>query len=256
MKLADSVALITGGASGLGAGAARRLAAAGARIVVVDLPGSAGKSVAEEFGGSEFYACDVADSPSVEACVTWAREKFGKIDICVNAAGIPDSSWMVSGDREPFPLETYKRVIDVNLIGLFDVMRQTARAMTFNELTGYGERGVIINVASIAGYDGQAGQVAYAASKGGVISMTLPAARDLARWGIRVVTVCPGLFDTGMFAAIPPQVKESFLRLPVFPARPGYPAEFGMLVESIVSNPMLNGESIRLDAAARAGHTV
>lgn len=158
---------------------------------------------------------------------------------------------MVSEDGEPFPLEVYRRVLDVNLIGLFDVVRHAARAMTLNESSGDGERGVIINVSSVAAYEGSVGQVAYAASKGGAVSMTLPAARGLARWGIRVVTVCPGLFDTAMFAGLDARIRERYEQVPVFPKRPGTPDEFGRLVEAIVSNPMLNGEAIRLDAAGR-----
>lgn len=255
MKLAGSVALVTGGASGLGAGAARRLVAAGTTVVIADLWQGRGRVVADEFGESAYFReCDVADPMAVARCVSWVVDTFGKVEICVNAAGIPDSARMVSSDREPFPLDAYRRVIDVNLVGLFDVMRHVARAMTENEPNGDGERGVIVNVGSIAGYDGQVGQVAYAASKGGVIAMTLPAARDLARWGIRVVTVCPGLFDTGIFSSLPSLIRERFLAQPVFPKRPGHPDEFGMLVDSIVANPMFNGESIRLDAAARLDH--
>lgn len=255
MKLSDSVALVTGGASGLGAGAARRLAAAGARVVVVDLPSTEGQNVADELGnGSSFVPCDVADPAAVESCVGWTLETYGRLDVCVNSAGVPDSARLVSRDRNPFPLDTYRRVIDVNLVGLFDVMRHSARAMTLNEPGGEGERGVIINVASIAAYDGQAGHVAYSASKGGVVAMTLPAARDLANWGIRVVAVCPGVFDTGMLAGMDDRIRERVLSTHVFPKRAGRPEEFGQLVESIVTNPMLNGEVIRLDAAARPGH--
>lgn len=255
MKLADSVALITGGGSGLGAGAARQLAAAGTTVVVVDLPLSHGQRVADELGtAAHYYECDVSDPAAVEACIAWTVDTFGKIDICVNAAGIPDSARLVSLNGEPFPLDTYRRVIEVNLVGLFDVMRHAAKAMTVNQPGSDGERGLIVNVASIAGYDGQAGQVAYSASKGGVIAMTLPAARDLASWGIRVVTICPGLFDTGMLAAVDGRIRERLESAHVFPQRPGRPAEFGMLVESIVTNVMINGEVIRIDAAARLAH--
>lgn len=255
MKLADAVALITGGASGLGAGAARHLAEAGSDVVIVDLPASAGKRVADEMGDRVcFFECDVTDPTAVEACVAWTVESFGKLDICVNAAGIPDSARLVSRDGTPFPLDTYRRVMDVNLVGLFDVMRHAVRAMSSSEPGEDGERGVVINVASVAGYDGQVGQVAYSASKGGVIAMTLPAARDLASRGIRVVAVCPGVFDTGMLSGMDDRIRERLLSTHVFPKRAGRPAEFGMLVESIVTNPMLNGEVIRLDAAARPGY--
>jgi len=255
VELANSVAVITGAASGLGAGAAHRLAEAGATVVVVDLPGTSAKDVAKEIGNNSVaMECDVTDSAAVEECVTSAQNEYGKIDVCVNAAGVPHSARILSRDREPFPLDVFRRVVDVNLIGLFDMMRMCARVMSHNEPNDDGERGVIVNVSSVASTDGVAGHAAYSASKGGVASLTLPAARDLARWGIRVVTVCPGLFDTGMFAGLPEKIRERYLQLPVFPRRAGYPAEFGMLVEAIVSNPMMNGESIRLDAGARPGH--
>lgn len=255
MKLANSVAVITGAASGLGAGAARRLAEAGANVVVVDLPGTAAKDVAKEIGNNSIAVeCDVTNSAAVEECVTAARNEYGKIDICVNAAGVPHSARILSRDRDLFPLDVFRDVIEVNLIGLFDMMRMCARAMSYNEPNYDGERGVIVNVSSVASTDGVAGHAAYSASKGGVASLTLPAARDLARWGIRVVTVCPGLFDTGMFAGLPEKIRERYLKLPVFPKRAGCSSEFGMLVEAIVSNPILNGESIRLDAGARPGH--
>lgn len=252
MKLIDSIALVTGGGSGLGAGAARQLAAAGSSVVIVDLSSSPGQEVAKELGAQgRFYKCDVSNPPSVEACLAWTMETFGRLDVCVNAAGVPDAARIVSRNREPFPLDTYKRVIDVNLVGLFDVMRHAARAMTFNAPGSDGERGVIVNVASIAAYEGQVGQAAYSASKGGVVAMTLPAARDLASWGIRVVTVCPGGFNTGMLAGVDDRIRDRLLDSHVFPKRAGRPAEFGMLVESIVTNPMINGEVIRIDAAAR-----
>lgn len=255
MKLSNSVAVVTGGASGLGAGAVRHLAAAGATVVVLDIASSLGQGMEEELSDQVyFYECDVTDQAMVEASVARTVERFGRLDVCINAAGVPDSARLVARDGTPFPLDTYRHVIDVNLVGLFDVMRQSARAMTSNEPGEDGERGVIINVASIAGYDGQVGQVAYSASKGGVISMTLPAARDLSNLGIRVVAICPGVFDTGMLASADDRIRERLLSTHVFPKRPGRPAEFGMLVESIVSNPMLNGEVIRLDAAARPGY--
>lgn len=255
MKISDAVALITGGASGLGAGAARHLAAAGSSVVIVDLPSSPGKRVADELGDRVcFRECDVTEPAAVEACVAWTVENLGRLDICVNAAGIADSARLVARDGTLFPMETYRRVIDVNLVGLFDVMRHAVRAMTLKEPGEDGERGIVINVASIAGYDGQVGQVAYSASKGGVIAMTLPAARDLASRGIRVVAVCPGVFDTEMLAGMDDRIRQRLLSTHVFPNRAGRPAEFGMLVESIVTNPMLNGEVIRLDAAARPGY--
>lgn len=254
MKLPGSVALITGGASGLGLGAAEHLAAAGSTVVIVDLPTSPGKRVADELGEQvRFYECDVTDPVVVEDCVMWTTKTFGRLDICVNAAGIPDSARVVGRDGSPFPLDTYRRVIDVNLIGLFDMMRHAAKAMVANDPDEDGERGVVINVASIAAFDGQVGHVAYSASKGGVVAMTLPAARDLASFGIRVLAVCPGVFDTGMLAGMDDRIRQRLLSTHVFPKRAGRPVEFGMLVESIARNPMLNGEVIRLDAAARPG---
>lgn len=257
MKIAGSVAVVTGGASGLGAGAVRRLAAADATVAILDLPESQGKEVVEQIGSNcRFLECDVTDADAVRQTIASVVETYEKVDICVNAAGVPHSARVLSRDREPFPLDRYRRVIDVNLIGVFDVMRHAARAMSFNEPNEDGERGVVINVASTAAYEGVAGQAAYAASKGGVVAMTLPVARDLARWGIRVVTVCPGLFETAMFRGLPTDFQERLLQIPVFPRRPGHPNEFGMLAESIVTNPMLNGESIRLDASARADHNL
>lgn len=224
-------------------------------MVLLDLPASPGKQVSDDIGdAADFCECDVTDPVAVETCVAQVRDKHGRLDICVNAAGVPDSARLVDREGHPFPLDMYRRVLAVNLVGLFDVMRHAAAAMAVNDPGDDGERGVIINVGSIAAYEGQSGQVAYAASKGGVIAMTLPAARDLASRGIRVVAVCPGVFDTGMLAGMDDTIRQRLLSAHVFPKRAGRPAEFGQLIESIVTNPMLNGEVIRLDAAARLGY--
>jgi 3-hydroxyacyl-CoA dehydrogenase / 3-hydroxy-2-methylbutyryl-CoA dehydrogenase len=255
MQLKDSVLVVTGGASGLGEGTARMFVEHGGSVAVLDLPGSRGPALEEELGGRlAFFPTDVRDPAQVAAAVDGAAERFGRIDVCVNAAGVADAARVLSRDGTMFPLETYTRVVGVNLIGLFDVVRNAARVMSRNEPGANGERGVIVNVASIAGFEGQAGQAAYSASKGGVIAMTLPLARDLAKTGIRVNTLCPGIFDTGMLAAADAKLRERLVDIHVFPKRLGTPADFAHLVKAVVENEMLNGEVIRIDAATRLGH--
>jgi 3-hydroxyacyl-CoA dehydrogenase/3-hydroxy-2-methylbutyryl-CoA dehydrogenase len=254
MRLKGSIALITGGLSGLGAGTARMLAEGGGRVAILDRPG-ADTAVVDELGDAAiFLPADVSDPDAVANAVAQAVSTFARIDICVNCAGRPDAARVVNRAGEPFPLEVYRNVVEVNLIGLFDVTRHCAMAMRGNEPNDDGERGVIINVASIAGYDGQAGQAAYAASKGGVIAMTLPLARDLGSLGIRVNTICPGIFETAMMAGAPQNVRERMLSVHVFPKRLGQPADFAHLARAVIENPMLNGEVIRLDAGARLPH--
>jgi len=254
MDAAGSVALITGGASGLGEGAARTLVARGARVGILDLSSSSGAQIAKELGDAAmFLPADVREPEAVANAVSSLRERFGRLDICVNSAGIGGPARVLDQSRTMFPLDAYRTVVDVNLVGLFDVLRNAAHAMSFNEPDKDGQRGVIVNVASIAGYEGQSGQAAYSASKGGVIAMTLPLARDLASWGIRVVTICPGIFDTAQLADASDKVRSRLEGIQVFPRRLGQPDEFAKLVLSIVDNVMLNGEVIRLDAAARLG---
>ncbi len=255
MELAGSAALITGGASGLGEGTARRVIAAGGRVGIVDLPSSRGSELVEELGdAAAFFPADITDTAQVEATVAGFVERFGQIDVCVNCAGVADAARVVDRQGNLFPLELYQKVLAVNLVGLFDVVRRCASHMRSNEPDDDGCRGVVVNVGSIAGLEGQAGQAAYSASKGGVIAMTLPLARDLASSGIRVVTICPGIFDTGMLAATDEKIRERMAQIHVLPKRLGTPADFAHLVEAIVTNPMLNGEVIRLDAAARLAH--
>lgn len=252
---AEFVGLVTGGASGLGAGVARMLTDAGARVGVVDLPTSRGAELCAELGDAAmFVPADIRDGGAVADAVQAVADGFGRIDLCANCAGVPDAARVLDRNGEMFPLDLYRKVVDVNMVGLFDAVRQSARVMSENEPNDDGERGVIVNVASIAGYDGQAGQAAYAATKGAVIAMTLPLARDLSSFGIRVVTVCPGIFDTGMLAEADERVRDRLSEVHVFPQRLGRPADFAQLVRSISENAMLNGEVIRLDAAGRLGH--
>ena len=246
----DTVALVTGGASGLGEATVRRLVAAGARAVIVDLNAKRGEALAAELGdGVRFAETNVTDADSVAAAVAVAQE-LGSLRIAVSCAGIGPAAKTV-GKRGPHDLDLFRKVIEVNLIGTFNVLRLTAAAMCENEPNDDGERGVVVNTASIAAYDGQIGQVAYAASKGGVVGLTLPSARDLMRNGVRVVTIAPGTFDTPLLAGLPENVREALAAGIPFPSRLGDPAEYGSLVETIVRNAYLNGEVIRLDGALR-----
>jgi NAD(P)-dependent dehydrogenase (short-subunit alcohol dehydrogenase family) len=244
MDIAGTHALVAGGASGLGAATARALAAAGAHVTVADVDEAQGAAVAAETGG-RFARCDVTDEASVQAAV----EAAGPPRIAVSCAGI---GWAqrTAHPKGVHPLEPFRRVVEVNLVGTFNVLRLAAQAMLALEPAGE-ERGVVVCTASIAAYDGQAGQTAYAASKGGVVGLTLPAARDLARERIRVVTIAPGLFDTPLLAALPAPAREALGASVPHPARLGMPAEYARLVRSVVENPMLNGETIRLDGALR-----
>ena len=245
MRIEGANALVAGGASGLGAATARRLAGAGARVTIADVNAEAGEALAGELGGS-FARCDVTDAAQVQA----AAEAAGDLRISVCCAGV---GWAekTAGRRGPHTLEPFQTVINVNLIGTFNVLRLAAAAMLGNEPDAEGERGVCINTASIAAYDGQIGQLAYSASKGGIVGMTLPAARDLASSGIRVVTIAPGLFDTPLLAGLPEEARIALGEQVPHPHRLGRPEEYGDLAAHIVENPMLNGEVIRLDGALR-----
>jgi 3-hydroxyacyl-CoA dehydrogenase/3-hydroxy-2-methylbutyryl-CoA dehydrogenase len=254
MKVADSAALITGGASGLGEGTARMLAAAGGRVAILDLPDSAGAALAAELGPRvSFHAADVADAEQVERALGAAVELLGRLDLCVNCAGISPAQRVVGRDGQMFPLELFRRTIEINLIGLFDVVRRAASQMAANAPGEDGERGLIVNVASIAGYEGQVGQAAYTASKGGVIALTLQLARDLARQRIRVMAVAPGMMDTGMLAGVDQRRRDALVDLHVFPKRLGTPRDFASLVRTFMETTLLNGEVVRLDAATRLG---
>ncbi|VVE04611.1 SDR family NAD(P)-dependent oxidoreductase [Pandoraea commovens] len=248
MEIQGNVFLITGGASGLGAAAARWLAGLGAKVVLADVNVDEGEALAEKLGG-KFVKCDVTREDDGKAAVA-AAQALGGLRGLVNCAGIAIGSKTVGRDG-PHPLDAFARVIQINLIGTFNMIRLAATAMSQGEPNGEGERGVIVNTASVAAYDGQMGQAAYAASKGGVASLTLPVARDLSRSGIRVMTIAPGLFETPMMLAMPAEVQASLGQMVPFPPRLGRPAEYAMLVEQIVRNPMLNGEVIRLDGAIR-----
>ncbi|MGH3256769.1 MAG: SDR family NAD(P)-dependent oxidoreductase [Streptosporangiaceae bacterium] len=255
MDVGGAAVLVTGGASGLGEGVARMVAESNGQVGILDLASSRGAGLAAELGErAVFVPTDVTSPEQVRSAVDALAERFGRIDLCVNAAGVADAARVLSRSGEMFPLDTYNKVVGINLVGLFDVVRNVARVMSANEQGEFGERGVIVNVASIAGYEGQAGQAAYSASKGGVIAMTLPLARDLASYGIRVVTICPGIFDTGMLASTDEKVRQRLVDIHVFPKRLGAPADFAHLVRAIAENPMLNGEVIRLDAATRLAH--
>ncbi len=249
MDFKNVPAIVTGGASGLGEGAARALAAAGAKVAIFDLNEERGRQIAEELGGI-FVSCDVSSAESAEAAFAAAREVHGPCGIAVNCAGIAPAGKIV-GKEGPMPLENFNKVIQVNLVGSFNIMRLAAAEMATREANADGERGVIISTASIAAYEGQIGQVAYSASKGGVVAMTLQAARELAKQGVRVNTIAPGLFLTPMMAGFPQEVQDSLAATLPFPQRLGNPDEFGMLVDQIVRNPLLNGETIRLDCALR-----
>jgi 3-hydroxyacyl-CoA dehydrogenase/3-hydroxy-2-methylbutyryl-CoA dehydrogenase len=247
MRIAGSSALVAGGASGLGAGTARRLHAAGATVTVADVNAERGEALASELGEcAGFVTCDVTRPEQVQAAV----EAAGALGISVCCAGI---GWAekTAGRRGPHALDPFRAVIEVNLIGTFNVLRLAAAAMLANEPDAEGERGVCINTASIAAYDGQIGQLAYSASKGGIVGMTLPAARDLAATGIRVVTIAPGLFDTPLLAGLPAEARAALGEQVPHPHRLGRPEEYGDLAAHIVENPMLNGEVIRLDGALR-----
>jgi NAD(P)-dependent dehydrogenase (short-subunit alcohol dehydrogenase family) len=250
VQITDStVALVTGGASGLGGATTRRLVADGAKVVIADLPGSPGADLAAELGaGVRFVPADVRDEAQVQAAVDAAGE-LGELRLAVTCAGVGTPGRVV-GRGGPLSLDTFRTVVDINLVGTFNTLRLAAAAMIGNAPRD-GDRGVVVMTASIAAYDGQIGQAAYAASKGGVVALTLSAARDLADKQIRVMTVAPGTFATPMLAGLPPEATEALEAGIPHPARLGDPAEYAALVRHIVDNPMLNGEVIRLDGALR-----
>ena len=258
MELSGASAIVTGGASGLGRATAQALVDGGAHVVIVDLPGPRGEQAAEELGErARFVPADVADEAQVADAVA-AASALGPLRVAVNCAGIVTANRTVGRDG-PAPLDAFERTIRVNLIGTFNVLRLAAAAMAETEPVSAGvpggpatlERGVIVNTASVAAFDGQVGQAAYSASKAGVAGMTLPIARDLSKLLIRVVTIAPGIFETPMMAGMPDDVRASLEQQVPHPSRLGHPAEYAALVRSIVANPMLNGEVIRLDGAIR-----
>ena len=250
MRIEGSRALVAGGASGLGEATVRELHARGAEVTIADLNQDKGTALAEDLGErAGFVVADVTEADAVEAAVA-AATGDGELRIAVSCAGV---GWAekVAGRRGPHQLQPFETVVRINLIGTFNVLRFAAAAMLAAEPQADGERGVCVNTASAAAYDGQIGQIAYSASKGGVVGMTLPAARDLASSGVRVVTIAPGLFDTPLLAALPQDQRDALGAQVPFPPRLGQPAEFGLLAAHIVENTMLNGEVIRLDGALR-----
>ena len=251
MELANSVFVVTGGASGLGAATVRMVVGAGGRAVIADVNEAAGTALARELGAhARFVRCDVTDEASASAAVRTAAEGFGALNGLVNCAGVVHAERIVGKDG-PHTLAGFQRAVSINLIGTFNLIRLAAQVMAAGEPNAEGERGVIVNCASVAAFDGQIGQAAYAASKAAVVGMTLPVARELARSGIRVMTIAPGIFETPMMSSLTPEVQASLGKMVPFPSRLGRPAEFAALVRAIVENPMLNGETIRLDGAIR-----
>jgi NAD(P)-dependent dehydrogenase (short-subunit alcohol dehydrogenase family) len=251
MKISGSTTVITGGASGLGRATAERLLAGGGRVVLLDLPRSPGAQVAADMGDNALFApADVTNPDEVTAALEAAVKRFGAIHALVNCAGIGTAE-KTYGKRGPADLAVFTKVIQVNLIGHFNSIRLTAAHMAKNQPGEDGERGVIVNTASVAAFDGQIGQAAYSASKGGIVGMTLPIARDLAELGIRVCTIAPGIFDTPLLGTLPEPVRISLGKQVPFPSRLGRPSEYGALAAHIIENGMLNGETIRLDGAIR-----
>ncbi|NVK41007.1 MAG: 3-hydroxyacyl-CoA dehydrogenase [Oceanospirillaceae bacterium] len=251
MDLNNKVVIVTGGASGLGLVTCRQLAAQGAKVAAFDLNEDAGAALADELGQQAlFVRVDVTDAASVEAAMTQVVERFGTVHVCINCAGIAPAGKTV-GRNGALALEKFAQTININLIGTFNVLRLAAEQMAKNEPDTGGERGVIINTASVAAFDGQMGQAAYSASKAGIAGMTLPIARDLANLGIRVMTIAPGIFDTPMMKGMPDEVRDPLIQMVQHPKRFGDPEEYASLAAHIIGNRYLNGEVIRLDGAIR-----
>ncbi|MEN8699789.1 3-hydroxyacyl-CoA dehydrogenase [Bacillus infantis] len=251
MQMENICALVTGGASGLGEAAARRILDRGGRVCIVDMDEEKGTNIQKELGSSSlFVKADITDARQASDAVNLAFEKLGFINVCINCAGIA-AAQKVLGKKGVHELDLFSKVISVNLTGTFNMIRLAAEKMKDNEPNEQGERGVIISTSSVAAFEGQIGQAAYSVSKGGVASMTLPIARELAEYGVRVMAIAPGLFHTPMFDSLPVEAKSALGNTVPFPRRLGFPEEFAMLVQSIIENPMLNGETIRLDGAIR-----
>ena len=250
MDLTTAPAIITGGASGLGAATARMLARRGAKVALLDLDEERGGRIAEELGG-RFFKVDVTNEAQVTDALEQAAKAHGEARICINCAGIAPPAKVVDRDGNPQPLGTFAKLVTINLFGTFNVTARFAARIVDAEADGEGQRGVIVNTASVAAFDGQIGQAAYAASKAGVAGMTLPIAREFARYGIRVMTIAPGIFITPMMEGLPEEAQKSLGQQVPFPSRLGRPDEYALLVQQIIDNPMLNGETIRLDGAIR-----
>lgn len=250
MEINNCSAIVTGGASGMGAATVKMLINSGAKVAILDINADAIENQAKEMGAIGIV-CDVTDTKSVEQAVEKVNQTIGPARICINCAGIVRAKRMV-GKEGPMPLDEFRQVIEINLIGTFNVMRLAAASMTsLLPLGDSQERGIIINTASVAAYEGQIGQTAYSASKGGIVSLTLPAARELAQFGIRVMTIAPGLVDTPMFEKLPPEARDALAISVPFPKRLAHPSEYAKLAVHIIENSMLNGEVIRLDGALR-----
>lgn len=251
MNISESIAIVTGGASGLGESTVRQIIKQGGRAAILDLSEERGQSLVEELGERAiFVKTDVTSEEEVSHAINNAVESLGSINAVVNCAGIGVASKLLSR-KGIHSLDLFSKVISINLIGSFNVIRLASEQMSKNEPNEHGERGVVINTASVAAFEGQIGQAAYSASKGGIVGMTLPIARELASYGIRVMTISPGLFHTPMFESLPAEAIDSLGKMVPFPQRLGQPSEYALLVESIITNPMLNGETIRLDGGIR-----
>jgi len=252
MQIEGLSVLVTGGGSGLGEATAREIARRGGRVTLLDLGRSRGAEVAREIGRhAQFVEANVTDAEAVGAAVERALEAFGPLRALVNCAGIGSATRTVTRDGTPFDLDAFRLVVEVNLVGTFNCIRLAASKMIANEPDAEGERGAVVNTASVAAFEGQIGQAAYSASKGGVVGMTLPIARDLSRHGVRVCTIAPGLFDTPLLRLLPEEAREALGRSVPHPPRLGRPSEYAQLACHILENPMLNGEVIRLDGALR-----
>lgn len=254
MNITGKTAVVSGAASGLGEATVRAFVAAGGKAAILDFNAERGQALADELGDAAIFAqTDVADEKSVTDAVAKAKEAFGELHVCVNCAGVPGKAGRIVGKKGPYAVEDFRRVIEVNLVGTFNVARIVATEMVGNVPDAEtGERGVIINTSSLAGIEGQMGQISYAASKAGVIGMMLPMVRDLSQFSIRVCTIAPGLFETPMAAGTPPEVKEMLIATLESPKRLGRPDEFAQLVRTIVENAYLNGDTFRIDAGTRA----
>ena len=251
MNLKDCIGIVTGGASGLGEACVRKLVAEGAKVAIFDFAREKGESLAAELGPKVIFAyTDITQDESTKNAIAKTMSAFNALNVVINCAGVADSGKAFS-KKGPLPLAAFNRVIQINLVGTFNVIRLALEQMLKNEPNGEGERGVIINTASVAAFDGQVGQSAYGASKAGVVGMTLPLARECGEYGIRVMTIAPGIFETPMMAGFPEKVREALGKMPVFPQRLGRPEEYAELVQHIIENPMLNGEVIRLDGGLR-----
>ena len=251
MQVKDCIAVVTGGASGLGEATVRALTGGGARVCIFDIQDEKGEALAKELGKNVIYAhTDIVDEASTQAGINKAVDAFGRINAAINCAGVGLLGKLV-GKKGPTPLDHFKKVLEINLIGTINVTRLAVAEMMKNEPGEDGEKGVVINTSSVAATEGQIGQVAYSASKGGVVSLTLPVARECAEYGIRVNTIAPGIFETPMLASLPEKVRDALGKMVPFPQRLGRPSEFAKLVQHIIENTMINGEVIRLDGALR-----